>query len=215
MSGSTLSMFSIQQPGGNVKRSTAPYKCYKSYNFYSFTAPSGRLDGPGGGVHFVGIVGIVAGGGCRRLHPLALSRFLRRGAVPACKNRSAAPGCGALLLLRASQRPRKRQTAAPALLRLFRPLDAPQLRSQRRLPASSTGRGRRRCPGGGVHFVGIVGIVAFGPVKRARARTSPERRGRSPARRRPGRRPGCARPPAPAPRKAPGPARPKRRTPPG
>ena len=154
-------MFSIQQPGGNVKRSTAPYKCYKSYNFYSFTAPSGRLDGPGGGVHFVGIVGIVAGGGCRRLHPLALSRFLRRGAVPACKNRSAAPGCGALLLLRASQRPRKRQTAAPALLRLFRPLDAPQLRSQRRLPASSTGRGRRRCPGGGVHFVGIVGIVAF------------------------------------------------------
>ena len=57
MSGSTLSMFSIQQPGGNVKRPCNPYK---SYNFYSFDTPSGRLDGPGGGVHFVGIVGIVA-----------------------------------------------------------------------------------------------------------------------------------------------------------
>ena len=39
------------------------------------------------------------------------------------------PGCGALLLLRASPRPRKRQTAAPAPLRLFLPLAAPQLRS--------------------------------------------------------------------------------------
>jgi len=38
-------MFSIQQPDGNVKRPAAPYK---SYNFYSFTAPSGRLDGPEG-----------------------------------------------------------------------------------------------------------------------------------------------------------------------
>src|SRR5699024_6973945 len=39
------------------------------------------------------------------------------------------PGCGALLLLRASPRPRKRQTAAPAPLRLFLPQAAPQLRS--------------------------------------------------------------------------------------
>ena len=53
--------------------------------------------------------------------------------MPACENRSAAPGCGALLLLRASPRPRKRQTAAPAPPRLFRPLDAARLRSQPRL----------------------------------------------------------------------------------
>ena len=38
-------------------------------------------------------------------------------------------GCGSLLLLRPSQRACKRQTAAPAPLRLFRPQDAPQLRS--------------------------------------------------------------------------------------
>ena len=57
MSGSTLSMFSIQQSGGNVKR---PCKCYKSYNFYSFTALSGRFNGPGGGVHFVEIVVFVS-----------------------------------------------------------------------------------------------------------------------------------------------------------
>ena len=37
-------------------------------------------------------------------------------------------------------------TAAPAPLRLFLPQAAPQLRSQRRLPVSSTGRGRRCCP---------------------------------------------------------------------
>ncbi len=78
--------------------------------------------------------------------PLALSRFLRRGAVPACKNRSAAPGCSTLFLLRASQRTRKKQTAAPAPLRLFRPQGAPQLRSHSQLPVSSTGRGRCSCP---------------------------------------------------------------------
>ena len=38
-------------------------------------------------------------------------------------------GCGSLLLLRPSQRACKRQTAAPAPLRLFRPQDVPQLRS--------------------------------------------------------------------------------------
>jgi len=38
-------------------------------------------------------------------------------------------GCGALFLLRPSLRACKKQTAAPAPLRLFRPLDAPQLRS--------------------------------------------------------------------------------------
>ena len=38
-------------------------------------------------------------------------------------------GCGALFLLRPSPRACKKQTAAPAPLRLSRPLDAPQLRS--------------------------------------------------------------------------------------
>src|SRR5699024_2486941 len=41
--------------------------------------------------------------------------------------------CGALLLLRALLRPRKRQTAAPAPLRLFLPQAAPQLRSPPRV----------------------------------------------------------------------------------
>ena len=53
-------------------------------------------------------------------------------------------GCGALLLLRASLRPRKRQTAAPAPLRLFHPQDAPsaaQSRTRGRLPSQS----RRPC----------------------------------------------------------------------
>ena len=45
-------------------------------------------------------------------------------------------GCGALLLLRASLRPRKRQTAAPAPLRLFHPQDVPQLRSPARVGGS-------------------------------------------------------------------------------
>ena len=39
------------------------------------------------------------------------------------------PGCGALFLLRAAQRPRKKQTAAPAPPRLFLPQAAPRLRS--------------------------------------------------------------------------------------
>ena len=39
------------------------------------------------------------------------------------------PGCGTLFLLRGRQPACKKQTAAPALLRLFRPLDAPQLRT--------------------------------------------------------------------------------------
>src|SRR5699024_8816094 len=51
--------------------------------------------------------------------------------LPACAGQKFLPpgGCGSLLLLRPSQRACKRQTAAPAPLRLFRPLDAPQLRS--------------------------------------------------------------------------------------
>ena len=48
-------------------------------------------------------------------------------------------------LLRASSRPCKRQTAAPAPPRLFLPQAAPRLRSQRQLPVSSTGCGRCRC----------------------------------------------------------------------
>ena len=35
-------MFSIQQPGGNVKRPCNPYK---SYNFYSFDTPLWTLEG--------------------------------------------------------------------------------------------------------------------------------------------------------------------------
>ena len=42
---------------------------------------------------------------------------------------SLGPGCGALFLLRAAQRPRKMQTAAPAPPRLFLPQAAPRLRS--------------------------------------------------------------------------------------
>ena len=55
--------------------------------------------------------------------PLALSRFLRRGTAPACKNRS----------------------AAPAPPRLFLPQAAARLCSQQQLPVSSTGRGRCVC----------------------------------------------------------------------
>ena len=76
---------------------------------------------------------------------LRLADFCGAGSAPACKNRSAAPGCGALLLLRPSRRACKRQTAAPAPLRLLRPQDAAQLRSHSRLPVSSAGRGRRSC----------------------------------------------------------------------
>ena len=62
-------------------------------------------------------------------------RFTTPLSVPAL---SAACGgsCGALLLLRASLRPRKRQTAAPAPLRLFLPQAAPQLRSPARVGGS-------------------------------------------------------------------------------
>ena len=44
-------------------------------------------------------------------------------------------GCGALFLLRGTQPACKKQTAAPAPLRLFRPQDAPQLRSPARVGA--------------------------------------------------------------------------------
>ena len=78
--------------------------------------------------------------------PLALSRFLRRAAAGACKNRSAAPGC---------RYPNMRRGSQPACIFGRRPLlrlaasaaGSARLRSQRRLPVSSTGRGRRRCPG--------------------------------------------------------------------
>ena len=76
--------------------------------------------------------------------PLALSRFLRRAAAGACKNRSAAPGC---------RYPNMRRGSQPACIFGRRPLlrlaasaaGSARLRSQRRLPVSSTGRGRRRC----------------------------------------------------------------------
>ena len=44
-------------------------------------------------------------------------------------------GCGALFLLRGARPACKKQTAAPAPLRLFRPQDAPQLRSPARVRA--------------------------------------------------------------------------------
>ena len=47
-------------PGASRRRPCKAYKPYKSYNFYSFDTPSGGWNGSGGGVHFVGIVGIVA-----------------------------------------------------------------------------------------------------------------------------------------------------------
>ena len=72
--------------------------------------------------------------------PLALSQFSQRAATRPCENWSAAPDCGALLLLRTSSRPCKRQTAAPAPPRLFLPQAAPRLRSQPQLPVSSAGR---------------------------------------------------------------------------
>ena len=45
-------------------------------------------------------------------------------------------GCGTLFLLRGSPPACKKQTAAPAPLRLSRPLDAPQLRSPARVGGS-------------------------------------------------------------------------------
>ena len=69
---------------------------------------------------------------------LRLANFLCGHECP-CENWSAAPGCGALLLLRASPRSRKRQTTAPTPARLFLPRAAPRLRCQRRLSVLSTG----------------------------------------------------------------------------
>ena len=72
-------------------------------------------------------------------------------------------GCGALLLRRASLRPRKRQTAAPAPLRLFLPQAAPQLRSPARVGASPLRHSAKRCatsPAGG----GKRTCVSFGKV---------------------------------------------------
>ena len=69
---------------------------------------------------------------------LRLANFLCGHECP-CENWSATPGCGALLLLRASPHSRKRQTTAPTPARLFLPRAAPRLRCQRRLPVSSTG----------------------------------------------------------------------------
>ena len=82
--------------------------------------------------------------------PLALSRFLRRATAGACKNRSAAPVCGALLLLRASPRPCKRQTAVLLRFPEFSSIkdDAWKFRPRRQahLAASSTGRTSVRLP---------------------------------------------------------------------
>ena len=97
--------------------------------------PAGPLGGPGSQRY--------------QVKPLALSRFLRRGTEPACKNRSAAPGCRCPNMQRGTQPAcifgRRSSCGALNMRRIrddaciFRP------RRQRRLPASSTGRGRRRC----------------------------------------------------------------------
>ena len=74
-------------------------------------------------------------------------------------------GCGTLLLLRASLRPRKRQTAAPAPLRLFLPQAAPQLRS----PARGGG-GTALCAvteRGGSHVYGGAVMPPCGMTERA------------------------------------------------
>ena len=55
--------------------------------------------------------------------------FLLRSPVNVALSGPAGHGCGALFLLRGSPPACKKQTAAPAPLRLSRPLDAPQLRS--------------------------------------------------------------------------------------
>ena len=88
--------------------------------------------------------------------------FLLRG-VRLALSGPAGHGCGALLLLRASLRPRKRQTAAPAPLRLFLPQAAPQLRSPARVGASPLRHSAKRCatsPAGG----GKRTCVSFGKV---------------------------------------------------
>src|SRR5699024_9259282 len=58
----------------------------------------------------------------------------RRGFSPLRRRRR--HGCGALFLLRPSLRACKKQTAAPAPLRLFLPQAAPQLRSPARVGGS-------------------------------------------------------------------------------
>ena len=82
--------------------------------------------------------------------PLALSQFSRRAAERPCENWSAAPGCRCPNMQRGSQPAcifgrhsscgalNMRRIRADACI--FRPL------RQRRLPVSSTGCGRRRCP---------------------------------------------------------------------
>ena len=91
---------------------------------------------PGGPAGAVGAAGVMqknrcqagpdGGSACRNATRSRGNPFL-----PAYAGQKFLPpgGCGSLLLLRPSQRACKRQTAAPAPLRLFRPQDAPQLRS--------------------------------------------------------------------------------------
>ena len=67
-----------------------------------------------------------AGCGCCTL-------FLLRSPVNVALSGPAGCGCGTLFLLRGSPPACKKQTAAPAPLRLSRPLDAPQLRSPARV----------------------------------------------------------------------------------
>ena len=81
----------------------------------------------------------------RRLSLLRLAGFCGAPRMALAKTGARLRVAVPCFLLRASSRPCKRQTAAPAPPRLLLPQTAPRLRSQRQLPASSTGCGRCRC----------------------------------------------------------------------
>ena len=119
--------------------------CSASRKARKLINPCPRFFKRGGGFLLVFSTGLVLD------FPLVLSRFSRRAAVRPCENWSTAPGCGALFLLRASLRPRKKQTAV--LLRLANFPSGRQCAlvkigalRQTQLPVSSAGRGRCVCP---------------------------------------------------------------------
>ena len=109
----------------------------------------------------------------------AALRFLQARSAARRKNRQSAreptlpaPGCGALLLLRASPRPRKKQTAV--LLRLANFPSGRQCAlvkigalRQTQLPVSSAGRGRCVCP------CSASAVSAAGSASAAQPTTSP------------------------------------------
>ena len=93
------------------------------------------------------------------------------------------PGCGALFLLRPAPRACKKQTAAPAPPRLFRPQDAPRLRGHRRFQRHS---GRKpHHSGDKPHRDAGVGAVRLRPDQHQGRRDHPQYLGRQPRRARP------------------------------